>query len=62
MKLSFVVAEVYLMSEGITSLACMLAYYLDSAFLLACLGMTSYTLEDEVGEKRDGRGIDDLQP
>ena len=36
--------------------------HLESAFLLACLGMPSYALEDKVGEKRDGRGIDDLKP
>jgi hypothetical protein len=34
---------------------------LDSAFLLSCLRMAAHTLEDEVGEERDGRGINDLQ-
>ena len=35
--------------------------HLDSALLLPCLRMPAHTLEDEVGEQRDGRRVDDLQ-
>ena len=36
--------------------------HLDTALLLPCLRVAAYALEDEVGEERNGRGIDDLQP
>lgn len=36
--------------------------HLDAAFLLAGLRMPSYTLEQQVGEKRDGCGVYDLEP
>lgn len=34
----------------------------DAAFLLSGLGMASDTLDNCIGEQRDGRGIDDAQP
>ena len=34
---------------------------LDTSLLLPRLGMPAHPLEDEVGEQRDGRGVDDLQ-
>ena len=34
---------------------------LDAPFLLSRLRMPAHTLEDEVGEQRDGGGVDDLQ-
>ena len=34
----------------------------DATFLLACLGMAPYTLEQQIGEQRYCRGVDDLQP
>ena len=35
--------------------------YLDASFLLSCLRMPAHPLEDEIGEQRDGRRVDDLQ-
>ena len=35
--------------------------YLYISFLFAGLGMTSHTLEQEVGEQGDGSGIDNLK-
>ena len=36
--------------------------YLDAAFFLPRFGMPSHTLEEKVGEQRDGRGVDNLKP
>ena len=36
--------------------------YLNTALLLSCFGMTSYTLEDDVGEQRNGCGVNDSEP
>ena len=36
--------------------------YLDTALLLPGFGMTSYTLEDDVGEQRNGCGVNDSEP
>lgn len=35
--------------------------YFDSTFLFPCLGIASDTLEKQVGEQRDCRGVDNLQ-
>ena len=36
--------------------------YLNTALLLSCFGMTSYTLENDVGEQRNGCGVNDSEP
>ena len=61
MKESLVAAEVNFISEGTPSLACMTVLYLYTSFLLAGLGMTSNTLEQEIREKSDSGGINNLK-
>ena len=48
--------------RGDTLIGVYVGMHLDPAFLPACLWMPSHTLEDEVGEERDGRRINDLKP
>ena len=56
-KESLVTADINLISEGTLALACMTRVHLYAPFLFACLGMTTHTLEQQIGEQCDSSGV-----